>query len=126
MKGQQLLDSKKAYCRNCGEERYNALAKTGVHTGYCFNCCYDGDRFNRCTICDCVAPFEMHHFVPQCLNAQSRQADILMPLCLNCHKCITFSFNRMKKADEDVGLYTMTKSILDAKRLFNRMFRNLR
>lgn len=116
------MKENKAYCRNCGEERYNALCKTGVHTGYCFNCSYEGDKFNRCTLCDCVAPYEMHHLVPQCLNAQSRQAETTMPLCLNCHKCITISFARLKKADEDTDMYSMTKSIVDAKRLFFRIF----
>ena len=110
-------------CSNCLEDRYNALRHKGNHSGYCYNCTYRGDRYYMCFACGCNAGYEMHHIIPQSLNVDRREAAICVPLCLNCHKCITQAFNEKIWTNKYLGrVYTVEKGIEDAKRLLFALF----
>ena len=72
-------------CSNCGEYRLSALHKK---SGLCHNC-RTKKRVEYCVICGQTAPYELHHIIPQTLKAPFLAAKSTIPLCLNCHKCVT-------------------------------------
>lgn len=72
-------------CSQCGEYRIPALHKK---SGLCHNCRAQA-RCEYCLLCGNVAPYELHHIIPQHLKASYLAAKSTIPLCLNCHKCVT-------------------------------------
>src|SRR6267154_432816 len=82
-------------CMSCKEDRYHALRQKGVHSGYCHNCTYKGDRFVICFACGCLAPYELHHIIPQRLHLDTLASTCTIPLCLNCHKVVTQQYEHL-------------------------------
>lgn len=78
------------YCLTfeCYEHRKYAIGKNG----YCLNCNRKNnstDNLIHCMICRKLKPTEGHHIIPQSLRYKHRYSDKTIPICLNCHACIT-------------------------------------
>lgn len=73
-------------CPECGEYRHACFEK---QQELCRNCQHAEREKTYCVCCGLVAPYEIHHIIPQSIQFGYISAKSTVPVCLNCHSVLT-------------------------------------